>query len=179
MVEDSKSFGFRAARPHAARPRRWLLGESKIFSKHWWFWLHGTCQLTGMALFIAGFVVAFVKFGETEGELVEAHSNIGIAVMAAAGTQVGYVNSGRTRRLGAWPTRPCAFSQLPDVLRSSGGASAPLAGRQVLHLSGPLGSLAPSDPVGVDGPTSPHNALGHLLQPITHPFSSLFCMSQY
>ncbi|EFJ42468.1 hypothetical protein VOLCADRAFT_121535 [Volvox carteri f. nagariensis] len=67
---------------------RWLLGNTKVFGKHLWFWLHLVCQWTGVALFIAGFVVAFVKFEEVEGDLTEAHEKIGIAVMAAAGAQV-------------------------------------------------------------------------------------------
>ncbi|GIL63771.1 hypothetical protein Vafri_17775 [Volvox africanus] len=67
---------------------RWLLRDIKVAGKHLWFWLHMGCQLIGMALFIAGFVVAFVKFGEVEGEISEAHEKIGIAVMAAAGAQV-------------------------------------------------------------------------------------------
>ncbi|GIL79060.1 hypothetical protein Vretimale_45 [Volvox reticuliferus] len=67
---------------------RWLLRDVKLAGKHLWFWLHLGCQWTGMALFIAGFVVAFVEFEEVEGNLSEAHGAIGIAIMAAAGAQV-------------------------------------------------------------------------------------------
>ncbi|GLI65943.1 hypothetical protein VaNZ11_009624 [Volvox africanus] len=67
---------------------RWLLRDVKVAGKHLWFWLHLGCQWTGVALFIAGFVVAFVKFEEVEGDMSEAHEKIGIAVMAAAAAQV-------------------------------------------------------------------------------------------
>lgn len=71
---------------------KWILGEVKWGSKHAWFWLHIGFQLTGMAVFVAGFVVAFVQLGDLELEVDEetsgAHEAIGIAVMAAAGAQV-------------------------------------------------------------------------------------------
>ncbi|GLC60034.1 Histone transcription regulator 3 [Pleodorina starrii] len=67
---------------------RWLLGDAKVAGKHLWFWMHLACQWSGMALFIAGFVVAFVKFGEMGEGLPVSHEKIGIAIMAAAGAQV-------------------------------------------------------------------------------------------
>ncbi|GLC72742.1 Histone transcription regulator 3 [Pleodorina starrii] len=67
---------------------RWLLGDAKVAGKHLWFWMHLACQWSGMALFIAGFVVAFVKFGKMGEGLPESHEKIGIAIMAAAGAQV-------------------------------------------------------------------------------------------
>ncbi len=57
---------------------------------HWWFYGHVGCQYVGMGLFIASFVIAFVKLDvESYGSKGEAHRSIGIAVMSAAGAQVG------------------------------------------------------------------------------------------
>ncbi|GIL79077.1 hypothetical protein Vretimale_27 [Volvox reticuliferus] len=85
---------------------RWLLGDTKVAGKHLWFWLHLGCQWIGMALFIAGFVVAFVQFDFSGSpDVAEAHEKIGIAVMAAAGAQVvlGFVRpSPEHARRGLW-----------------------------------------------------------------------------
>ncbi|KAG1661777.1 hypothetical protein FOA52_003697, partial [Chlamydomonas sp. UWO 241] len=58
-----------------------------------WFWLHIITQLSGMALFIAGFVISwqYLPGGGlpvTGGSVGEAHQVLGIIVMALAGLQV-------------------------------------------------------------------------------------------
>ncbi|KXZ51833.1 hypothetical protein GPECTOR_11g272 [Gonium pectorale] len=78
---------------------RWALGNSKLGGKALWFVLHVFFQWTGVATFIAGFVIAYTRLGG-EGEIPggaagEAHGPIGIAIMAAAGAQVVLAHGAR------------------------------------------------------------------------------------
>lgn len=72
--------------------------------KHLWFLLHVGCQYVGISLFVAGFVIAYVKLDNggvvVGGKAGSAHAPIGIAVMAAAGAQmvVGHVRLDPTHR---------------------------------------------------------------------------------
>ncbi|KXZ51834.1 hypothetical protein GPECTOR_11g273 [Gonium pectorale] len=78
---------------------RWALGDSKLGGKATWFVLHVFFQWTGIATFVAGFVIAYTRLGgegDTPGGAVgEAHGPIGIAIMAAAGAQVVLAHGAR------------------------------------------------------------------------------------
>ncbi|GFR42660.1 hypothetical protein Agub_g3597 [Astrephomene gubernaculifera] len=72
---------------------RWVFRGKELFGKQIWFLGHVVCQWGGMALFIAGFVVLYIKLEIEEdsmpgGDVGEAHQKIGIAVMAAAVAQM-------------------------------------------------------------------------------------------
>ncbi|KAG1665215.1 hypothetical protein FOA52_002617 [Chlamydomonas sp. UWO 241] len=73
---------------------RWLsCAKFMVGGKQIWFWLHIITQLSGMALFIAGFVISwqYLPGGGlpvTGGSVGEAHQVLGIIVMALAGLQV-------------------------------------------------------------------------------------------
>ncbi|PNH11867.1 hypothetical protein TSOC_001249 [Tetrabaena socialis] len=45
---------------------RWILGDTKAGGKHVWFLLHLGFQWTGILVFVAGFVVAFVKLDDLD-----------------------------------------------------------------------------------------------------------------
>ncbi|KAG2423651.1 hypothetical protein HXX76_015168 [Chlamydomonas incerta] len=84
---------------------RWVLQDRRgPAGKHLWFLLHVGCQYIGISLFVAGFVIAYVKLDDggvvVGGKAGSAHAPIGIAVMAAAGAQmvVGHVRPDPTHR---------------------------------------------------------------------------------
>ncbi|KAG2434545.1 hypothetical protein HYH02_012212 [Chlamydomonas schloesseri] len=84
---------------------RWVLRDRRgPAGKHLWFLLHVGCQYVGISLFVAGFVIAYVKLDDggvvVGGKTGSAHEPIGIAVMAAAGAQmvVGHVRPDPTHR---------------------------------------------------------------------------------
>lgn len=102
--------------------RRWVLRGAKWGSKQAWYYCHIGSQLIGMALFIAGFVVANVKFEDNVSDKVRtAHANLGIAVMAMAGFQVrlrGWRGGGGRRA--AAPVVPRAARSAAAVTWSGG-----------------------------------------------------------
>ncbi len=68
---------FTLPRP-AAIARRWLFGGRQIRGKAVWYWAHLTLQLTGFAVFVAGFVLAMVRFRRPQrGTLHFDHAVIG------------------------------------------------------------------------------------------------------
>ncbi len=68
---------------------RWALPGKVIGGKPIWFWSHMLLQLSGLAIFAAGFILAMVKFGRpTKGTLFFAHAVMGYLICGLAGLQL-------------------------------------------------------------------------------------------
>ncbi|KXZ53286.1 hypothetical protein GPECTOR_7g1180 [Gonium pectorale] len=68
---------------------RWLFGDRQLFGKAMWFQIHMFAQLSGFALFVAGFILAMVRFPRPEGgTLKSAHAIQGYVVAGLAGLQI-------------------------------------------------------------------------------------------
>ena len=68
---------------------KWVLGHHHFQGqKHTWFLLHMGLQLGGVALMLAGFSIAVMKFGDQQSQLGQAHRLLGIIVTAMALLQV-------------------------------------------------------------------------------------------
>ncbi len=70
---------------------KWMLGETKLFGQHLWFQLHLALQLSGIAVFVVGFVWphAYLPAGPTTGgQCGQAHSLLGHIVIGLATAQV-------------------------------------------------------------------------------------------
>ncbi len=74
-----------------------MFGEVKLGSKHIWFWLHMSLQLSGMVLFIVGFSYAWSflpgagKGNPIGGSVGKAHQVLGTIIMGLACLQVSWL----------------------------------------------------------------------------------------
>jgi hypothetical protein len=68
---------------------KWLFRDVMLFGLHIWFHLHRTLQYSAIGIFVAGFVVAFVKLGSfPDTAMGKAHYGIGLALMIMIGIMV-------------------------------------------------------------------------------------------
>eukprot|EP00201_Polytomella_parva_P013235 CAMPEP_0175051630 /NCGR_PEP_ID=MMETSP0052_2-20121109/7917_1 /TAXON_ID=51329 ORGANISM="Polytomella parva, Strain SAG 63-3" /NCGR_SAMPLE_ID=MMETSP0052_2 /ASSEMBLY_ACC=CAM_ASM_000194 /LENGTH=421 /DNA_ID=CAMNT_0016315957 /DNA_START=307 /DNA_END=1572 /DNA_ORIENTATION=- len=73
-----------------APAHRWLFGGPRVmvFGYQLWFVVHVFCQFTSFMLCLASFILAFVKFGDGNGNVYTAHVAVGCIVMALSILQI-------------------------------------------------------------------------------------------
>ncbi|PNH02514.1 hypothetical protein TSOC_011504 [Tetrabaena socialis] len=90
-----------------APAHRWLFGSSTWRGKPVWFWAHLGLQLSGMALFMTGFVLAMVQFERPPGRIGNlrwSHAILGYVVAGLVGLQLlgGLVRPDPGTRIRKW-----------------------------------------------------------------------------
>jgi hypothetical protein len=61
---------------------KWIFYDKTFLGLHVWFHLHRIIQMTGIGLFVASFVIAFVQMGIPDKGIGFAHYILGICIMA-------------------------------------------------------------------------------------------------